>query len=140
MAELADLPTIGAAIALIVTIPLGYWVIKRARISGWNSLFVISYPLWESPHCRNFLGLVPSALVHPFMIGLAGPASQSLISKAVPEEQRGIAFGLTLTSGACLFTSPLSGRIALGSFQSQNSLSGDCDWLYWAEFIGISEA
>jgi len=46
--------------------------------------------------------LVPAALVHPFMIGLAKPASQSLISKAVPEEQRGLAFGLTWTSRGLL--------------------------------------
>ncbi len=99
VAQLAYLPTIGAAIALFVTIPLGYWVDKKGENIGMGIAYLLLAIHFGTPLiARNFLGLVPSALVHPFMIGLAGPASQSLLSKAVPEEQRGIAFGLTLTS------------------------------------------
>ncbi len=99
VAQLAYLPTIGAAIALIVTIPLGYWVDKKGEHIGLGSAYLLMALHFGTPLiARNFFGLIPSALVHPFMIGLAGPAYRSLISKAVPEEQRGIAFGLTLTS------------------------------------------
>ena len=99
VAQLAYLPTIGAAIALVVTIPLGYWVDNKGENVGMGLAYLLLAVHFGTPLiARNFFGLVPSALVHPLMIGLAGPASQSLLSKAVPEEQRGIAFGLTLTS------------------------------------------
>lgn len=97
--QISYLPTIGAVIALIVTIPLGYWVDKKGEHIGLGLAYLLLLIHFGSPLlARNFLGLIPSALVHPFMIGLAKPATQSLISKAVPEEQRGLAFGLTWTS------------------------------------------
>jgi len=101
--QIAYLPTIGALIALFVTIPLGYWVDKRGENIGLGLAYLLLMIHLGSPLlARNFLGLIPSALVHPFMIGLAKPATQSLISKAVPEKQRGLAFGLTWTSRGVL--------------------------------------
>jgi MFS family permease len=116
--ELAYIPTIGAAIALIVTIPLGYWVDKKGENIGMGLAYLLLAIHFGTPLiARNFLGLVPSALVHPFMIGLAGPASRSLVSKAVPEEQRGIAFGLTLTSrGLVSLPSPYLGGLLWDRF------------------------
>ena len=101
--KIAYLPMIGALIALFVTIPLGYWVDKRGENIGLGLAYLLLVIHLGSPLlARNFLGLIPSALVHPFMIGLAKPATQSLISKAVPEKQRGLAFGLTWTSRGIL--------------------------------------
>jgi MFS family permease len=66
---------------------------------------------------RSFYGLIPSAIIHPFMIGLAAPAHQSLISKAVPEDQRGIGFGLTWTSrGILSLPSPYIGGLLWDRF------------------------
>ncbi len=101
--QIAYLPTIGAVIALFITIPLGYWVDKKGENIGLGFAYLFLIIHIGSPLlARNFLGLIPSALVHPFMMGLAKPASQSLISKTVPEEQRGLAFGLTWTSRGVL--------------------------------------
>ncbi len=101
--QIAFLPTMGAVIALFVTIPLGYWVDKKGEQIGLGLAYLLLMIHIGTPLlARNFLGLIPSALVHPFMVGLAKPASQSLISKSVPEEQRGLAFGLTWTSRGLL--------------------------------------
>lgn len=101
--QIAYLPTIGAVIALFVTIPLGYWVDKKGENIGLGLAYLLLIIHVGAPLlAHNFLGLVPAALVHPFMMGLAKPASQSLISKAIPEEQRGLAFGLTWTSRGVL--------------------------------------
>ena len=101
--QIAFLPTIGAIIALFVTIPLGYWVDKKGEQIGLGLAYLLLMIHIGTPLlARNFLGLIPSALVHPFMVGLAKPASQSLISKSVPEEQRGLAFGLTWSSRGLL--------------------------------------
>ena len=118
VAQLAYIPTIGAAIALIVTIPLGYWVDKKGENIGMALAYLLLAIHFGTPlFARNFLGLVPSALVHPLMTGLAGPASRSLVSKAVPEEQRGIAFGLTLTSrGLVSLPSPYVGGLLWDRF------------------------
>jgi MFS family permease len=51
---------------------------------------------------RNYAGALVAALFHPFMQALSAPAYHSLVSKAVPEERRGIAFGLITTSRALI--------------------------------------
>lgn len=119
--RIAYLPTIGAAIALFVTIPLGYWVDKKGEHIGLGLAYLLLMIHLGTPLlARNFLGLIPSALVHPFMIGLAKPASQSLISKAVPEEQRGLAFGLTWTSrGLLALPFPFLGGLLWDRFSPQ---------------------
>jgi DHA1 family multidrug resistance protein B-like MFS transporter len=97
--QIGILPTIGGIIGLIVTIPLGYWVDKRGENIGLGlAYFLLAVHAGVPLIARNFWMLIPGAVVYPFMLGLAGPAYNSLVSKAVPEEQRGIAFGLTWTS------------------------------------------
>ena len=116
--QIGYLPTIGAIIAFFVTIPLGYWVDKKGENIGMGLAYLLlalhfAFPLVA----RNFIGLISSALVHPFMIGLASPASQSLVSKAVPEKHRGIAFGLTWTSrGLFSLPSPYLGGLLWNRF------------------------
>jgi MFS family permease len=116
--QIGYLPTIGAIIAFFVTIPLGYWVDKKGENVGMGlAYFLLALHFAFPLIARNFLGLIPSALVYPFMMGLAVPASKSLISKAVPEEQRGIAFGLTLTSrGLVSLPSPYLGGLLWDRF------------------------
>ena len=116
--QIGYLPTIGAIVALFVTVPLGYWVDKHGENLGMGlAYFLLIFHLGIPLVARNFLGLIPSALVHPFMIGLAAPASLSLISKAIPEEQRGIAFGITWTSrGIISLPSPYLGGLLWDRF------------------------
>jgi predicted MFS family arabinose efflux permease len=97
--QIGILPTIGGIIGLFVTIPLGYWVDKRGENIGLGlAYFLLAIYIGVPLIARSFWMLIPGAVLHPFMWGLAGPAYNSLVSKAVPEEQRGIAFGLTWTS------------------------------------------
>jgi MFS family permease len=97
--QIGYLPTIGGIIGLFVTIPLGYWVDKRGENIGLGlAYFLLAFHLGVPLIARNFVMVIPAAVVHPFMMGLARPAYHSLISKAVTEDQRGIAFGLTWTS------------------------------------------
>ncbi len=104
--QIGFIPMIGSLVALLVTIPLGSWVDKKGENVGLGlAHFLLAFFFATPLLARNFLGLIPSALIHPFMIGLAVPASKSLISKTVPAEQRGIAFGLTSTSRG-LFSLP----------------------------------
>ncbi len=51
---------------------------------------------------RSFVGFSIAYAVDGLYMASAGPAWDSLISKAVPEEHRGIAFGLTTTSRGLL--------------------------------------
>jgi len=97
--QIGYLPTIGGIIGLLVIIPLGYWVDKRGENIGLGLAYLlVAIHIGTPLIARNFWMMIPAAVVHPFMLGLAGPAYNSLISKAVPDEQRGIAFGLTWTS------------------------------------------
>ena len=116
--QIGFIPMIGSAVALLVTIPLGYWVDKKGENVGLGlAHFLLAFFFATPLLARNFLGLIPSALIHPFMIGLAVPASKSLISKTVPEEQRGIAFGLTSTSrGIISLPSPYLGGLLWDRF------------------------
>jgi MFS family permease len=97
--QIGYLPAIGALIGLIITIPLGKWVDRRGEHIGLGLAYIFLALFLAVPLvARNFLMLLPTAFLHPIMHGLAGPAYRSLVSKLIPEEQRGIAFGLTATS------------------------------------------
>jgi MFS family permease len=97
--QIGYLPTISGIIGLFVIIPLGYWVDKRGENIGLGlAYFLLAIHIGVPMIAKNFVMMIPSAVVHPFMMGLAGPAYNSLVSKAVSEDQRGIAFGLTWTS------------------------------------------
>jgi len=109
--QLGFLPTIGAFVSLFVTVPLGYWVDKHGENVGMGlGYFLLIFWIGIPLIARNFYALIPTAVLHAIMIGLAAPAQQSLISKAVPEDRRGIAFGLTWTSrGLVSLPSPYIG-------------------------------
>ena len=111
--KISYLPTIGAIIGLIVTIPLGIWVDKHGENIGLGLAYLLLAVHIGTPLlARSFLGLIPSAIAHPFMQGLAAPAYKSLISKVVPEGQLGLAYGLTLTSrGVVSLPSPYLGGL-----------------------------
>jgi MFS family permease len=97
--QIGYFPTIGAVVALFVTIPLGHWVDKHGENSGLGLAYsLLAFHIGAPLLATGFWGLLPPTLAHPFMMGLAIPAYKSLISKAVPEDQLGFAFGLTLTS------------------------------------------
>ena len=107
------LPMIGGIISLIITIPMGRWVDKRGENIGIGIAYIfLSINYIVLIMAKNFYGLLPMSMFHAFMGALAGPAYQSLVSKAVPEERRGIAFGLTWTSrGLVALPSPWLGGI-----------------------------
>jgi MFS family permease len=116
--KIGYLPTIGSVIALVVTVPLGRWVDKRGENIGLGlAYFLLAVQNLVIILAVNFLGLLPSAVIHPIMIGLAAPAYKSLISKAVPEGQLGLAFGLTWTSrGLISLPSPYIGGLLWDRF------------------------
>ena len=107
------LPMIGSIISLIITIPMGCWVDKRGENLGIGiAYFFLSIYFIVLITAKNFYGLLLSPIPHAFAMAIAGPAFQSLVSKAVPEERRGIAFGLTSTSrGLAALPSPWLGGI-----------------------------
>ena len=107
------LPMIASIISLIITIPMGRWVDKRGENIGMGIAYIfLSINYIVLIMAKNFFGLLPNSIAHAFMHALAGPAYQSLVSKAVPEERRGIAFGLTWTSrGLVALPSPWLGGI-----------------------------
>ena len=107
------LPMIGSIISLIITIPMGRWVDKRGENLGIGiAYFFLSIYFIVLITAKNFYGLLLSPIPHAFAMAIAGPAFQSLVSKAVPEERRGIAFGLTSTSrGLAALPSPWLGGI-----------------------------
>jgi len=107
------LPMIGSIISLIISIPMGRWVDKRGENLGIGiAYFLLSVYFVVLITANNFYGLLLSSIPHAFARAIAGPAFQSLVSKAVPEERRGIAFGLTWTSrGLVALPSPWLGGI-----------------------------
>jgi MFS family permease len=116
--KIGYLPTIGAVIALMVTVPIGYWVDRRGENIGLGlAYFLLAVQNGIIILAGSFLELVPTAIIYPFMIGLAAPAYKSLISKAVPEGQLGLAFGLTWTSrGLVSLPSPYLGGVLWDRF------------------------
>lgn len=97
--QIGNLSAIAQLIALLVTIPLGYWVDKRGEHIGLGLAYLLfAFQIGFVLIATDLMGLIPAAIINPFSMGLAIPAYQSLISKAVPEDQRGIAFGLVVTS------------------------------------------
>jgi MFS family permease len=97
--QIGYFPTIAAVVSLFVTIPLGHRVDKRGENIGLGlAYFLLAFHIGAPLLATCFWGLLLPTLAHPFMMGLAVPAYKSLISKAVPDDQLGFAFGLTLTS------------------------------------------
>lgn len=85
--------------SMVMNIPAGWLADKKterlAIIFGYLLLFAGIFTFLKAD---GFVGFVVSWILMGLGDGMMGPAYMSLISKAVPEKQRGIAFGFMLTS------------------------------------------
>ena len=101
--QISWIPPIGGIIGMIFTVPLGYLSDKYGESVN-MTLAAISFSISKFILivARSFPAYALCAVAHGMAQAFGGPAYPSLVSKAVPEEKRGIAFGLTSTSRALL--------------------------------------
>jgi MFS family permease len=97
--QIGSLQSISAIVAMILMTPAGWLSDKKGERVGIVGGFGLSALSWFIfLHSGNYQDLVISRIVGGMGWALIGPAYSSLISKAVPNELRGTAFGLFSTS------------------------------------------
>jgi MFS family permease len=97
--EIGSLQSIAAIVAMVLMTPAGWLSDKKGERVGIVGGFGLSALSWFIfLNSGNYQHLVVSRVVGGMGWALIGPAYSSLISKAVPNELRGTAFGLFSTS------------------------------------------
>ena len=93
------LVSISSVTNMLLTVPAGWLSDKKGeRVGIVVGYFFAATGLLVFIHSRTFLGFAIAWLMYGMANALAGPALNSLISKAVPENLRGVAYGLFSTS------------------------------------------
>ena len=84
---------------MIVTIPAGWLSDKFGeRVPILAGFFLDAVSMFLFPRVEGFYGFAAIWALFGVAVGLQSPAYNSLVSKAVPEKMRGVAFGLFWTS------------------------------------------
>jgi MFS family permease len=111
--QIGFLPVAGSILSLIISVPMARWVDKRGENLGIGiAYFFLATYFIVLITAKSFYVLLLGVIPHSVARAAAGPAYLSLVSKAVPEERRGVAFGLTWTSrGLIALPSPWLGGI-----------------------------